>query len=89
MYEFIIRDALLKVVSWYAASCYDWQINPGYFGKWLKRFLPTDIWEQYRTTYSGAETNEIWDSALHGPGFNPQNRPGAGRFARLYVSNRR
>ena len=62
MYESIIRDALLKVVTWYAASRHGWQINPGYFGKWLQRFLPAEIWEQYRATYSGANYAEIWDS---------------------------
>jgi len=62
MFETIIRDALVKVVSWYAASLNDWQINPGYHGKWLKKYLPSPTWDQYRATFAGADYQDIWEA---------------------------
>jgi aminoglycoside 6-adenylyltransferase len=56
-----------KVLAWYIADQHGWQIDTGKYGKWLKRYLPEEIWEGYVATYAGANYEEIWEalSAMH------------------------
>jgi aminoglycoside 6-adenylyltransferase len=62
MYDAIIREELLKVLAWYAASQHDWGINTGKFGRWLKQYLPPEIWDAYMKTYAGAGYQETWEA---------------------------
>jgi aminoglycoside 6-adenylyltransferase len=60
MYDVIVREPLLKLLAWYAAELHGWQVDSGKFGKWLKKYLPAEIWESYVRTYSGADYAETW-----------------------------
>jgi aminoglycoside 6-adenylyltransferase len=62
MQDVIIRDALLKLLEWYAAMQHGWQVSPGKFGKWLEKFLPPEIWQGVVRTYAGAAEDEIWEA---------------------------
>ncbi len=62
MYDAIIREALLRILAWYAASRQDWAINTGKFGRWLKQYLPTEIWDAYLKTYAGADYQATWEA---------------------------
>jgi aminoglycoside 6-adenylyltransferase len=62
MFEAIVRDALLTMLSWYVGIKHDWQVNPGKFGRWLKTFLPPEIWESLEKTYAAADYNAIWEA---------------------------
>lgn len=62
MYDSIIRVALLQVLAWYAASQHDWAIGTGKFGKWLKQFLPAEVYESLEKTYAGVDYEETWDA---------------------------
>jgi len=62
MQDVIIREALLKLLEWYAAMRHNWTISPGKMGKWLEKYLPREIWEMVVETYAGAEETEIWDA---------------------------
>lgn len=62
MYDAIIRETLLRILAWYAALPYDWAIDTGKFGKWLKKYLPPEIWSAYAKTYAGADYQEIWEA---------------------------
>jgi aminoglycoside 6-adenylyltransferase len=64
MYEAIIREQLLKILAWYAAAHHDWAINTGKFGRWLKQYLPPEIWEAYMKTCAGVDYQESWDALL-------------------------
>jgi aminoglycoside 6-adenylyltransferase len=64
MYDAIIREELLKTLAWYAAWQHDWAINTGKFGKWLKQYLPPEIWEAYVKTYANTDYQEIWEALL-------------------------
>jgi aminoglycoside 6-adenylyltransferase len=65
MYDSIVRDAVQKVLTWYAGMRGRWKVNSGTYGKWLRRFLPGDIWEAYAATYPGSSYAEIWDALFH------------------------
>ncbi len=62
MFDVIVRDCVLKLLAWYAAMQHGWGIGTGYFGKWLKKYLPGEVWESYVKTYAGAEYEEIWQA---------------------------
>jgi aminoglycoside 6-adenylyltransferase len=62
MYDAIIRETLLRILAWYAASQHNWGIDTGKFGKWLKKYLPPEIWSAYAKTYAGADYQEIWEA---------------------------
>jgi aminoglycoside 6-adenylyltransferase len=62
MYDAIIREQLLKILAWYAAAQYDWGINTGKFGRWLRRYLPPEIWGAYGKTYTSADYQETWEA---------------------------
>jgi aminoglycoside 6-adenylyltransferase len=64
MYDAIIREQLLKILAWYAAAQHDWAINTGKFGRWLKQYLPLEIWDPYVKTYAGVDYQESWDALL-------------------------
>ena len=58
--DFIVRNK--QGGEWYAAMRYDWSISTGAYGKWLKKFLPPQVWALYIRTYPGAEYADIWDA---------------------------
>ena len=62
MYEVIVRDCMIKMLSWYIGINHDWNINPGSYGKWFKKFLPVELWESFEKTYAGVDYREIWAS---------------------------
>lgn len=62
MYDMVVRDAVLKMLAWYAAMQHDWQLNTGKFGRRLKYHLPPEIWEAYLKTYAGAGYAETWEA---------------------------
>lgn len=62
MYEAIMRDALLTLLSWYVGLRHDWQVNPGYFGKWLQLYVPPDIWSLLEHSYAGANEDAMWNA---------------------------
>lgn len=64
MFDAIVRECILDMVSWYIAMNHNWNINSGKFGKWFKRYLPEDIWQSVERTYAGNSHEEIWDSLL-------------------------
>jgi aminoglycoside 6-adenylyltransferase len=39
-----------------------WQVSTGKFGKWLQRYLPEDIWQDYAKTYAGGGDEETWQA---------------------------
>jgi aminoglycoside 6-adenylyltransferase len=62
MLEVVVRGEVLHLLEWYAAMRHDWSISTGAYGKWLKKFLPPQVWALYIRTYPGAEYADIWDA---------------------------
>jgi aminoglycoside 6-adenylyltransferase len=62
MFDAIIRPCILDLLAWYAADQHDWTINTGGYGRWLKRFLPSEVWAAYLRTYAGTTYEQIWDA---------------------------
>jgi aminoglycoside 6-adenylyltransferase len=60
MYEVIVRECIIKMLSWYIGVKHDWSINPGSYGKWFKKLLPVELWEAFEKTYAGVDYQEMW-----------------------------
>lgn len=68
MYDGILQDCLVKVLGWYVSARTDWQVNPGYHGKWLKLHLPSDVWARLEKTYADADEEHMWQALFTGGG---------------------
>ncbi|HEY5586596.1 MAG TPA: aminoglycoside 6-adenylyltransferase [Ruminiclostridium sp.] len=64
MYEVVVRECIINLLSWYIGMNHNWCINTGKWGKWFKGNLPVELWNSFVKTYSGTDYNEIWESLL-------------------------
>lgn len=62
MYESVVRECFVKIVSWYAAETHGWNINTGKFGRFLDKYLPGELWDRILLTYSDHIDAAFWKS---------------------------
>jgi aminoglycoside 6-adenylyltransferase len=72
LFEVIVRDCLNKMINWYIAMQYDWQINVGKMGKNFEKLLPPDLWQELLATYPNVEEDEIWTALFKAGDFMRQ-----------------
>jgi aminoglycoside 6-adenylyltransferase len=58
------RGQLMIMLTWYFGVQTQFKKSPGKFGKYLQGDLDPDLWGLLEQTYSGAETEHIWESLL-------------------------
>ena len=59
MLDNIIRyEILLPMLEWHAAMNHGWNIGTNKRGRWIKPYLPEDVWKQCEATFSGAGIGE-------------------------------
>lgn len=66
MNDVIVRECILKMVSWYIGINHDWKINTGSYGKWFRKHLPAELWGLFEKTYAGYEYEEMWNAIFEG-----------------------
>ena len=62
MLDVVVRDALVKVLSWHVGMNNGWTVNVGKAGRWLRQYLPKKLWESYARTYADGDPERIWDA---------------------------
>ncbi|WP_158651505.1 aminoglycoside 6-adenylyltransferase [Mesobacillus jeotgali] len=63
MLDNIIRFHYLQpVIEWHLGVKHDWSVNPNKFGRWFKRYLDGDTWDELEGTYAGASLEENWEA---------------------------
>lgn len=62
MYESVVRSVFLDMINWFIGMKYDWKVNVGKYSKWVKNYLPHDLYTLLEKSYSGYDYQEIWDS---------------------------
>jgi aminoglycoside 6-adenylyltransferase len=62
MYHNVVREELHDMIAWYIGTTTDFTVSAGKMGKYFKRFLPTEIYEQYLLTYSDSDCNNMWNA---------------------------
>lgn len=62
MHEQINRNVLITMLEWKSGIAADFKISAGKAGKYLSDLLPAGDWEQFLSTYSDANIDNIWDA---------------------------
>lgn len=65
MYHNVVREELHDMISWYIGIITDFNVSAGKMGKYFKRYLPTEIYEQYLSTYSDSDYNNMWKAIMN------------------------
>jgi aminoglycoside 6-adenylyltransferase len=60
----VVRDQLMKMLTWYIGVQTRFQVNPGKFGKYFQRYLEPELWELFLKTYAGGSYEQTWDALL-------------------------
>ena len=61
MYDVVFIDGIREILSWHIGFEYDWQVNVGKCGKWLKLSLKKDLYDEFISIYSGTDYYDIWE----------------------------
>lgn len=59
-----VRNMLVLMLSWYVGTRHDFQVSPGKEGKYFKKYLPEELYERFRKTYSDADYEHMWEAAF-------------------------
>jgi aminoglycoside 6-adenylyltransferase len=58
----VIRSELHDMINWYIGINHGFSLSTGKDGKYFKRYLPSDLYEEYVKTYSSGNYDEVWES---------------------------
>lgn len=62
-FDHVMKQELLRLMLvWRMEIDHNWSIRPGVLGKGLSRYLRADVWQQLKSTYVGAGSEENWDA---------------------------
>lgn len=56
----VVRDELMKMLTWHIGIKTGFTISPGQFGRHLEKYLEPELWSSYVQTYAGADPEDIW-----------------------------
>jgi aminoglycoside 6-adenylyltransferase len=62
MLDVVIREQLMKMLTWYFGIKTGLRKSPGKFGKYIKNDVEPDIWIALEATYSDSDFDHIWGS---------------------------
>ncbi len=62
MFHNVVREELHDMMSWYIGTITDFKVSAGKMGKYFKRYLPVEIYQQYVLTYSDGDYNNLWNA---------------------------
>jgi len=62
MYNCIVKDMLDKMIEWFIGVNNDFSVSSGKNGKYFKNYLPNNLYENYKRTYSDSDYNNFWNA---------------------------
>jgi aminoglycoside 6-adenylyltransferase len=62
MQNVVIREELMKMLTWYFGIKTGFKKSPGKLGKYIKGDVEPEIWSELEKTYSDANFENIWES---------------------------
>src|SRR5215471_16575903 len=61
--DFVMKYQLLRrLLEWRIEIDHNWSWKPGAMGRGLKKFLPSETWAEFASTYVGEDIDENWDA---------------------------
>lgn len=64
MFDEVVKPVYIQMIKWYIGYKYDWKVNVGKFGKWIKRYLPIELYQEVEKSYPNSNYSDIWDSVF-------------------------
>lgn len=62
MCDQVVREPLMKMLTWYVGVKTRFSRSPGKFGKYLKQYLEPELWALLEKTYADASYANTWDA---------------------------
>lgn len=62
MFDRVVREQLMKMLTWHIGVETKFLSNPGKFGKHFKKYLDPKLWGMLQNTYSDAGYDTTWES---------------------------
>lgn len=59
-YNTLVRDVLELMLDWYIGTYTDYAVSSGKLHKHFKQYLPSDLYEEYVTTYTDGDYQHFW-----------------------------
>lgn len=53
---------LQKILEWSLGITFNWEVNPNKCGRWFKRYLDEETWQELESTYAGPDIDDNWDA---------------------------
>jgi aminoglycoside 6-adenylyltransferase len=60
--NYIKQDYLRPMLEWRIEIDHNWSVKPGPYMRGLQRWLRRDLWNELKTTYTGAVLEDNWDA---------------------------
>jgi aminoglycoside 6-adenylyltransferase len=61
MAEQNVKEQLIKLLTWYAATKTHFQKSMGAYGKYLEQYLEPNVWDKFCKTYVDANYTHMWE----------------------------
>lgn len=65
MYYSVIHPELRKMLGWYIGIQFDFSVSTGKMNKYFKKYLPSEIYKRYISTYTDGEYEHIWSAVFN------------------------
>jgi aminoglycoside 6-adenylyltransferase len=62
MFEHPVRDMLMLMLQWHIGVKSGFAVDPGKQGRYYEKYLEPELWEAFKTTYSAADYEDIWQA---------------------------
>jgi aminoglycoside 6-adenylyltransferase len=62
MLDQVLREELMKMLTWYIGVKTGFSSNPGKFGKYFQKYLEPELWDMLLKTYSDASYENTWEA---------------------------
>ena len=62
MLDEVVRTQLMKMLTWYIGVRTGFTTNPGKMGKYFRKNLEPELWEQLLKTYADADYDHTWEA---------------------------
>jgi aminoglycoside 6-adenylyltransferase len=64
MLDEVVREQLMKMLTWHIGVKTDFKISPGKMGKYFQKYLEPELWQMLLKTFADADYERTWDAFL-------------------------
>jgi aminoglycoside 6-adenylyltransferase len=64
MLDQVVREQLMKMLTWHIGVKARFAVNPGKHGKYFEHYLEPELWAMLQATYASASYRHTWDALL-------------------------